>query len=76
MKALVRVNLTRMLPNIVNRTLVITGTNDFTVPVTTQQYLIKWIPNVCQEIIQNAGHAVIVEKPDEINRILVEFLLN
>jgi 3-oxoadipate enol-lactonase len=55
--------------------LVITGSRDAIVPQETQEELSKAIPMVDHEVIQDAGHAVTVEKPDEFNRIMHNFLL-
>ena len=74
MRALARFNVTRHLPGIHIPTLVITGEKDTTVPKEIQNELAKRIPNARQKIISGAGHAVTVEKPVEINRILIDFL--
>jgi 3-oxoadipate enol-lactonase len=54
--------------------LVITGENDTTVPLENQHDLAVGIPGCQQIFIANAGHGAIIDQPDEINRILVEFL--
>jgi 3-oxoadipate enol-lactonase len=76
MRALMRLNLNQQLPTIHNETLVISGANDFTVPISTQQYLSRQIPNARHVIINGAGHAVTVEQPAEFNQTLIEFLSN
>jgi 3-oxoadipate enol-lactonase len=76
MRALMRLNLNKRLSKVINKTLVITGPNDFTVPISSQQYLASQIPNVRYVKVNEAGHAVIVEKPAEVNQILIEFLSN
>lgn len=74
MRALSRLNLTQQLHRIPHQTLVITGENDFTVSPRLQRQLAEFIPKASQEIIPGAGHAVTVEKPDQFNRVLVDFL--
>ena len=34
----------------------------------------KLFPNAQFEIIENAAHAMIVEKPDEFNKVVIDFL--
>lgn len=55
-------------------TLVITAQQDTVVPPENQTELAQLIPGADQKFINNAGHAVIVEKPDEYNQMLIEFL--
>jgi 3-oxoadipate enol-lactonase len=76
MRALMRLSLNHRLPAIKNNVLVISGANDFTVPLSTQQDLARQIPNASHRIIYDAGHAVTVEKPAEINHLLIKFLSN
>lgn len=54
--------------------LVITGENDTTVSLENQHDLAAGIPGCQQYIIANAGHGVIIDQPDEVNRKLVEFI--
>lgn len=76
MRALIRLNLNLKLLAIKNNVLVISGANDFTVPLSTQQALARQIPNAKHRIIYDAGHAVTVEKPAEFNQLLIKFLSN
>jgi 3-oxoadipate enol-lactonase len=62
------------LDKIVPSTLVVTGDSDTTVPVKTQKQLAAKIKHARQAFIPDAGHALIVEKPDEFNRIMIQFL--
>ncbi len=55
--------------------LVITGENDTTVPLENQHELVTGIPDCRQVFIANAGHGVIIDQPDEVNRKLVEFFM-
>lgn len=73
MRALTRLNLSERLNGIPHQTLIITGENDFTVPRPTQRQLADKIPRARHILIPGAGHAVSVEKPDEFNKILIDF---
>lgn len=55
-------------------TLVITGDSDTTVPFRLQHQLVEKIPNSRQVMIPDAGHAVTIEKPDEFNQAMMQFL--
>ena len=74
MRALGRFDVRDWLHEIRCDTLVITGEADNTVPPPNQDYLAQSIPTAKQVRIPNAGHAVTVEKPDQFNQILLEFL--
>jgi pimeloyl-ACP methyl ester carboxylesterase len=52
----------------------VTGDKDMVVPPKTQKELAEKIPNADQFVINNAGHAVIVEKPEEFNLVMLDFL--
>jgi pimeloyl-ACP methyl ester carboxylesterase len=73
-KSFVRFNLTKRLSEIQIPTLVVTGDKDSVVPPKTQIELVEKIPNAHQIVINNAGHAVTVEKPKEFNQAMLEFL--
>jgi 3-oxoadipate enol-lactonase len=55
--------------------LVITGMNDTTVPLENQHDLVCGISGCQQVFIANAGHGVIIDQPAEVNRTMVEFLI-
>jgi pimeloyl-ACP methyl ester carboxylesterase len=55
-------------------TLVICGTEDRLTPQKYAQYLEAQLPNCRLEVIEGAGHNVMLEKPEEFNRILEDFL--
>jgi 3-oxoadipate enol-lactonase len=57
-------------------TLVITGSSDTTVPPRIQKLLSENIHRASSKVIPDAGHAVIVEKPQVFNKILLDFLTN
>ena len=54
--------------------LVITGTQDSTVSPQVQQVLLDGIPGARQVLIQGAGHAASIDRPEEFNRALLDFL--
>jgi pimeloyl-ACP methyl ester carboxylesterase len=53
--------------------LVIVGEDDLMTPVKYSNYLVDKIPNSSISIIPSAGHAVMLEKPEEFNRSIVEW---
>ena len=54
--------------------MILTGKNDTTVPLENQHDLAIGILGAQQILIQNAGHGVIIDQPEEVNRFLVSFL--
>ena len=55
--------------------LVIIGAEDKLTPLKLSQYLCNNINNCTLEIISDAGHFVMLEKPEEVNRLISKFLL-
>lgn len=55
-------------------TLIICGEKDVVTPVEQAEYLFDTIPNSQLKIIENAGHMSNLEKPDEFNMHIVDFL--
>jgi len=55
-------------------TLIICGLEDQLTPVKYSEYLKNNIPNSKLEIIADAGHMVMLEKPEEINEKLEKFI--
>ncbi len=55
-------------------TLVLCGSEDRMTPVKYSQYLAAHIPRARLVVVQGAGHMVMVEKPDEVNRALSEWI--
>ena len=76
MRALGLFNSYKYLGDIRNPTLVITGDQDTTVPLKNQQVLAQGIPDCRQVIIPGAGHGVSVDKADEFNAAILEFLIS
>lgn len=74
MRALGRFDVRNRLQEIDLPTLVVTGSQDTTVPIEAQNDLAQRIVDAKHIFIEGAGHAVTVEKPDQFNQVLVEFL--
>lgn len=55
-------------------TLVIHGSADRTVPVANAERLAARIPGAQLKIIEGAGHLVFIERPEEFNKAVIEFL--
>ena len=62
------------LPAIKSRTLVISGDDDAIVPVQNSRNLAARIPNAQLRIINGGSHLFFIERPQEFNRIIMEFL--
>jgi pimeloyl-ACP methyl ester carboxylesterase len=73
MRALARFDVSSRLREIHQPVLVISGDRDTTVPFDVQKALAEGITHACQVVVQDAGHAVSVEKPDEFNQHLLSF---
>lgn len=74
MRALARFDVRNRLHEIQCPTLVVTGDRDTTVPLETQNFMAQNINGARQVVISDAGHAVTIEKAEQFNRVLVEFL--
>lgn len=55
-------------------TLVICGREDRMTPVKYSEFLASKIQNARLVLVDGAGHSVMIEKPDEVNRALVDFM--
>ncbi|MDF0680906.1 MAG: alpha/beta hydrolase [Candidatus Nitrosocosmicus sp.] len=62
------------LPNIAKPTLVITGTEDVTIPAANSLIIAEKIPGAWLVQIRDAGHQITSQYPDEIGKILNTFL--
>jgi pimeloyl-ACP methyl ester carboxylesterase len=62
------------LKNITSPALVVAGEVDQLTPLPTQEALHQAIPESIFKVIPGAGHVPPVEKPDEWNRVVLEFL--
>jgi pimeloyl-ACP methyl ester carboxylesterase len=74
LSALSRFDVVDRLPEISAPTLVITGSEDTTVPLENQRILAERIPGARQTTIHGAGHAVIADSPEAFNEALISFL--
>ncbi len=55
-------------------TMVIWGENDAALLPTLTRGLSEWVPRLRVEIVPGAGHWVPYERPDEVNRLIREFV--
>jgi 3-oxoadipate enol-lactonase len=55
-------------------TLVLCGGRDLITPVDLSNELVDLIPNARMQVIAGAGHLTNLEKPDEFNRLVGDFL--
>ncbi len=73
-KGSLTLSLTNRLREIECPTLIIHGEEDILIPLRHAQVLCEGIPNARLEIIPQCGHVPPLEKPDEFNRLAIEFL--
>ena len=71
-----RTNLIYRIKNVVIPSLVIVGKEDVLTPVINSFYLKENLINSRYHLIKNAGHISNMEKPEEFNKVLDEFLLS
>lgn len=74
MRALALFDVHRRLNEIITPTLVITGDQDTTVKPESQRRLAESIPGAQHTVVAGAGHAVIADRPEIFNRLLLDFL--
>jgi pimeloyl-ACP methyl ester carboxylesterase len=74
LQAALSYNMQEEVSAIAAKTLVITGENDVVVPAENSRNLASALPNSRLATISGAGHMAFVEKADEFNRIVTEFL--
>ncbi|MHA1208801.1 MAG: alpha/beta fold hydrolase [Candidatus Freyarchaeota archaeon] len=55
-------------------TLIIVGNEDKLTPLKWSQYLNEKISNSSLKVIENAGHMVMIEQPEELNKAILAFL--
>lgn len=70
----VRPDSSDVLPSIPCPTLLIAGTEDVITPPEITRRMADAIPNATLKLIEGAGHLPPIEKPDEFNETVVEFL--
>lgn len=71
---IIREDLTDAARKIACPSLIIWGENDTGTPVQDGRLLVRLIPNAILHIIENAGHFVHQEKPEEVSDLIKEFL--
>lgn len=69
-------NVTARLSVIDNPTLIIWGDEDVLIPRFYSDILLKNIPNSTLAVIKGSAHVPCIEKPEEFNRIVIDFLSN
>ena len=69
-----RPDYTDMLGTITVPTLVVVGSDDVFTPIADAEYLHTRIPGSTLAVIEDAGHMPNLERPDEFNKALAEFL--
>jgi len=74
LRALARFDVSQRLGEIQTPTLVITSERDTTIPPEVQAELAQGIPAAEHVVIPGAGHAVIIDSPQEFNDALLAFL--
>jgi len=74
MRSFATFNLLPRLGEIRQKTLIITGEQDNTVSPVNQSKLTQYIPDARQVNVPNAGHAVIIDQPEYVNKLLTQFL--
>ena len=66
----------RYLPEIENEVLLVCGAQDEWSPVEQHQEMLALLKHAKLEVIENSGHMSTMEQPEEVNRILLEWLKN
>ena len=74
MLSLARFDVSSRLRSIKNPTLVLTGSLDTTILPQRQAQLAAGIPGAKQVYMPTAGHAATVQRPEEVNSLILEFL--
>jgi len=74
MASLRRFNVVERLGELKMPTLVVTGSEDTTIPPEAQEELVRNIPGARQVLIEGGGHAVIADSSEAFNRALLDFL--
>lgn len=74
MASLRRFDVMKRLGELKAPTLIVTGSEDTTIPPPVQTELANRIPGARQVVIEGGGHAVIADSPEAFNRVLLDFL--
>ena len=73
-KTLTKIDLRDAAKKIEKPTLIIVGDEDALLPVSRSKELNRLICNSKLVVVPNAGHCVMLERPDEVNRVMDEFI--
>jgi 3-oxoadipate enol-lactonase len=73
-EAIERMDLRASLPRIAAPTLVVSGSDDPSTPIDHQRLIVEAIPKARHETIAPGAHAIAVEQPDAVNRLILEHL--
>jgi 3-oxoadipate enol-lactonase len=73
MRAIVGWSVTKQLPGVQNPTLVIAADQDYT-PVSVKEALAACLPNAELVVVHDSRHATPVERPEEFNQAVLDFL--
>ena len=72
-RALLALDLTGGLPNVTMPTLVLGGTRDAITPLRQSREIAELIPNARLEEFEGAGHMLMYERTDEVDKLIIEF---
>ena len=72
-RSLVGLDLTPDLPGIKIPTLVVVGTSDILTPPAQARQISQLIPGARMEVFPGGGHMLMLERVDELNRLIVDF---
>jgi pimeloyl-ACP methyl ester carboxylesterase len=72
-RVLVGLDLTRELPNVRIPTLVVVGTADVLTPPFEARRIAELIPGARLEVMRGGGHMLMLERTDELDRLIVDF---
>lgn len=72
-RALMGLDLTDELPNVHLPTLVVVGTSDLLTPPAQAHLIARLIPDAQLEVFPGGGHMLMLERSDELDRLIVDF---
>jgi pimeloyl-ACP methyl ester carboxylesterase len=72
-RALLALDLTGGLPNVTMPTLVIGGTRDAITPLRQSREIAELVPNARLEEFEGAGHMLMYERADDVDKLIIEF---
>jgi pimeloyl-ACP methyl ester carboxylesterase len=72
-RALIGFDLTARLPSVTIPALVVVGTADLLTPPAQARLLVELLPNARLEVFPGGGHMLMLERADELDRLIVDF---